>query len=72
MEIIKIYLWSIVIFSLGIFLVYYFIPYLKRKILFWKMSRNIKRMSKRYTGEIRDKLEHISELIKDISKEEKL
>jgi len=65
-------MWIIITFFTAIFLEFNLIPYISRRYTFWKMSRQLKKMAKKYPGEAREKLNEIAELIKELGKNEKL
>lgn len=43
------------------------IPYIKTKCIFYYYSFKLKQMAKKYDGELRDKLNQLSEDVKNIS-----
>ena len=68
----QILLWTITTLGLAIFLKFYFIPFIQNKWTFYIASRAIKKMSKRYDGELGEQLADIAKKLKELSKNEKL
>lgn len=58
--------------GLTVFLHLYFIPFIKRKCLFWFWSKKIKRMSKKHDDEIGQDLKEISDDLMDVCRDEKM
>ena len=65
-------LWALAILTVAIFLHDYFIPFIKVKFMFWRMSKRISRMSKKHEGETRKQLKSIAEGLMDLSKNTKI
>lgn len=70
--IVKILLWVIAIISLRFFLLFYLMPYIQSKFMFWQIKRGVKKMAKKYDGETKDALLKAANDISNLSKNTKL
>lgn len=62
----------IITFAIAIFLYFSFIPFLKRKWMYKVMSRSARKMSKNYTGEAKEDLEKLADMLKEAGKNDKI
>lgn len=58
--------------GVAIFLYFYFIPFIKNKMFYWKTSRMVRKMAKKYDGELANDLNKIADMLKNAAKREKL
>jgi hypothetical protein len=65
-------IWILAILSVLYWIWKYLIPFITVKFTFWLLSVKIKRMAKRYSGDLSRELKDISSGLNEISKETKL
>ena len=65
-------IWSLASISFFIFLRYFLFPFLYRKYIFYKFSKKFLKMSKKYDGELKEKLADLSDSFKDLNRNEKI
>lgn len=68
----KMFLWLIAILCILAYVQFWLLPYLRNKIVFYFMSRKIRRMAKKHTGETNKALNEVADMIRDFAKNEKL
>ncbi len=65
-------LWFLAVATILVFWKFYFYPYIHDKYTFWKLSRHLRKMANKYSGETKEKLIEISKMLNEISKATKL
>lgn len=64
--------WIVAIFCTIIFLRFFLIPHIKRKIFFYRMSKKLKKEAKKHSGKSAEQINDIAKALMDLSKKEKL
>lgn len=64
----KAILWFLAVGTAMAFVYFFFIPYIKKVWCLWRVERTIKRMAKKYDGELADQLNEIADGAREIRK----
>lgn len=69
MILLKIILWAIALFVLYISVKWVMLPFIKYKIMLWVFSRRVKKMAKKYNGDLGEGLNNLADAMDEFRKE---